>query len=393
MRPRVLLALSIALNLALALMVVRQGRYVSRNSVDYRHRFIRSLPNATGGKTNVVVRRQHFQWSDVESDDYEVYIANLKSIGCPLDTIRDIIVADVNQMFAKRRVTEVVGNDHQWWRSEPDMSVLETAANQAAALDVERRTLLTQLLGPNWEANNTAPERDPGRMNGPVLGKASPEVKMAVAQIERDSAKRLDAYADAQQAAGKPLDPMEIARLRMVTRNELAKVLTPEQYEEYLLRYSQNAETMRAELKGFGATQEEFRAIFRARDQADAQIAAFYGGNDKITAARKKELEQARDNALQQALGDRYPFYKLTQDPVFREAQASAEQIGAPPEKVLPVYQINRLTAQEKARVQADAQLTPEQREAALKTIELQQQNSLRQVLGDETYGRLNPAQ
>src|SRR5436189_12329 len=49
-------------------------------------------------KTNIVVRRMNFTWHEVESDDYVTYIKNLREIGCPRQTIRDIIVADVNQL-------------------------------------------------------------------------------------------------------------------------------------------------------------------------------------------------------------------------------------------------------------------------------------------------------
>src|SRR4051812_22680940 len=51
-------------------------------------------------RTNVVVRRQNFTWHEVESGDYGTYIANLRTIGCPEQTIRDIIVADVDLLYA-----------------------------------------------------------------------------------------------------------------------------------------------------------------------------------------------------------------------------------------------------------------------------------------------------
>ena len=50
-------------------------------------------------KTNLVVRRINFTWSQIETNDYRAYIANLRSIGCPDATIRDIIVADVNALY------------------------------------------------------------------------------------------------------------------------------------------------------------------------------------------------------------------------------------------------------------------------------------------------------
>ena len=104
-------------------------------------------------KTNVVVRRLHFKWEDVESDDYPTYVANLREIGCPESTIRDIIVADVNQLYAKKQANEIVSPDQQWWRSEPDPALVQTASKKLDALEKERRDLLTSLLGPGWETS------------------------------------------------------------------------------------------------------------------------------------------------------------------------------------------------------------------------------------------------
>ena len=45
-----------------------------------------------------------FRWSAIESTDYKKYIANLRGIGCPEQTIHDIIFADVDAAcFASRR--------------------------------------------------------------------------------------------------------------------------------------------------------------------------------------------------------------------------------------------------------------------------------------------------
>jgi len=44
-----------------------------------------------------------FHWSQLESSDYRVYIANLRAIGCPAPTLRDIISADVDTLYTKKR--------------------------------------------------------------------------------------------------------------------------------------------------------------------------------------------------------------------------------------------------------------------------------------------------
>src|SRR4026208_334683 len=52
--------------------------------------------------STVTTNTVQVDWNMVESDDYKKYIANLRSIGCPRDTVRDIIIADVNKLFAAR---------------------------------------------------------------------------------------------------------------------------------------------------------------------------------------------------------------------------------------------------------------------------------------------------
>src|SRR5882672_2774873 len=92
-------------------------------------------------RTSVVVRRQFFTWREVESADYPEYVANLRDIGCPEQTIRDIIIADVNALYARKRATELVTADQQWWRSEPDTNVIQVAAEKARTLEDERKAL------------------------------------------------------------------------------------------------------------------------------------------------------------------------------------------------------------------------------------------------------------
>ncbi|MDB6037984.1 MAG: hypothetical protein JWM99_1825, partial [Verrucomicrobiales bacterium] len=199
-------------------------------------------------------------------------------------------------------------------------------------------------------------------------------------------------YAQVQKAAGKPLDPAEVAKLRLATRSDLAKILSPAQFEEYLLRYSANATSLRANLKGFEASPDEFRAIFRARDDIDSQISALYASDDPASIRKRADLEKSRDAAVEQSLGpERFSSYKLTQDPLFQQAQTAVEQSGAPPEKVMPMYRINQLTQQEKQRIAANKRLTPEQRALAIQTVEQQQQQALQKVLGQFSQPDLPP--
>ncbi len=160
MRGRVLLLLSLLANAALAV-----GLYVS-----IRHAPVPVIAASTEEtnaviKTNEVVRRQFLSWAHVESTDYPTYIANLRNIGCPEQTIRDIIIADVNSLYARRRAMEIFTPQQEWWRSEPDPNVVKLAADKLVALDNERRGLLAKLLGDDWgrrRFGESAPPDPPG---------------------------------------------------------------------------------------------------------------------------------------------------------------------------------------------------------------------------------------
>jgi LysM repeat protein len=331
-------------------------------------------------RTNVVVRRQFFSWREVESADYPTYIANLRDIGCPEQTIRDIIIADVNAMYSRKRATELVTAEQQWWRSEPDPAVLQTAAEKSRALEDERRGLLARLLGTNWESGDIVSLPRPSRpgilLDGQVLGNLPAETKQAIQEVNLRSQDKLQAYLDEQRLQGKSPDPVEMAKLRQQTRLELQKILTPTQLEEYLLRYSQNANDLRSEfgqLRFFNPTPDEFRAVFRATDTLDQQIELLADATDPNSVAQRKSLEDQRENMIKNALGaKRYAEYQQLRDPVYRDAYALAEQEGTP-EAAPTIYEINLATLAEQERVRANTNLTDVQKTIEMKRIELEQ--------------------
>ena len=395
MRWRVLLFVSVLANviLAVGLLVSHRRAGAPRNTASLEE------TNTALVRTNVVVRRQFISWSHVESPDYATYIQNLRSIGCPEQTIRDIIIADVNALYAKRRATEILTPEQQWWRSEPDPQVIKLAADKLIAMDNERRALLTKLLGPDWEGGDLSslprPSRQSVALDGPVLGPLSADAKQSVENISARAEDRMQAYLAACRTAGRNPDPAEMARLRQQTRSELAGVLAPDQLEEYLLRYSQTANDLRADLgklKYFNATPDEFRAIFRATDSLDEQIQLLGDATDPVTVAQRNSLQQKREDAIKLALGaDRYQQYQKLQDPLYRQAMADAVQSGNPA-SADALYGINLAAQNEQNAIQSNTNLTDSQKAIALKQLELDQLRAATAASGQPTLPEAPPA-
>jgi LysM repeat protein len=348
-------------------------------------------------KTNVLIRPQFFTWQSVESQDYAVYVENLRALGMPDATIRDIIVADVNQIFAKRRREEAAKQDVEWWRSAPSFETQSNTLARAEALEAERTALLTKLLGPDWNKGQ-AEQSAPLALTGPVLGNLTDDVKASVQDIAKRSADRVRDYFTQAETNGVAPNAVELAKMREETRQQLAAILSPQQLEEFLLRYSENANRLRQELTGINATPEEFRSLYRAIDAIDREIQLKYSGDDAASQRARNALEQQRLATLRNILGaERFEAYQTVRDPAYHEALAVAQQAGGGENAALALYEINRATTDELNRIRNDPSLTELQKQVQLQQTELEQQKARAAVLGEpppqETAANTSPAQ
>lgn len=397
MRWRALFWVSLVANLALVAAWSWSSSRATRAQLN-RAAILPGVSNAPPVKTAVVIRRQFFSWQEVESDDYPTYIKNLRDIACPEQTIRDIIIADVNALYARRRALELVTADQQWWRAEPDTNVLQQAAAKLRELESERRQLLATLLGANWEGGDLVslprPTRPALMLDGPVLGALPQEVKQAVESIARRANDRMEEYLAAQENAGRKPDSAVLARMRAEMRRELMGILSAPQMEEFLLRYSDTARNLRSELaqlKSFNATPAEFRAMFQRLDPISEQLAMLDDSTPQGAQQRETLLAQMQ-TALKQALGEkRYEQYRLLHDPRYQEALAEAQR-GGNPESALALYAIKLAALAEQDRIQGLEGLTEEQRAIEAKKAELEQLKAVAAALGQEVPADPEPA-
>jgi hypothetical protein len=340
-------------------------------------------------RTNVVVRHENFTWDQIESTNYITFIKNLHAVGCPEQTIRDIIVSEVDQLYAHRRLDEVDYPNYQWWRSVPDAATVQAAAAKLEALETERRGVLTSLLGPGWDAqaNELIAANGGITLTGPILGDLAPELKDAVYAIAARAQLKIEAYQAAQRDQNKPIDPMEMVRLREEPLMQLVSVLNPAQYEEYALRYSPSAQQLREQMRPISLTQDQFRDLFNAVNSINGQPVFYYTGSDTILLGQQQQLRAQSDAIIKATLGDQlYAAYQLNQDPLYRSSKAMAEQLGVPETSVMSVYEINRATQAELDRIRNDNSMTSDEKVEAMAQTQVEQQQSLQQLLGPEAF-------
>jgi hypothetical protein len=343
-------------------------------------------PSATNQtELKPVFSAKKITWEQVESDEYSKYIDSLRAVGCPEQKIRYIILADIDELFAKKRVKEAIAHDTQWWRAEPEMLMVNLLQAKGRELEEQRRALITRLLGS--EALEEEKEQNglwsTVQLTGPVLGNLSPELHNHVQEICAQALERSQTALLARDSQGQPPNPVDLARMREQTRADLKRVLNGEEMEEFLLRYSQNALQLRNELRGLEPTAEEFRKVFRALDPLDHQMQLQYGGKEALSDKQKERYERQREDLIREALDpQRFEAYLLAKDPLYLQAQMFARQYGAP-KATMPIYQISKSNETKRQQIMDNPALTPQQKSEAINTLYQEQQRSIQKMAGE----------
>jgi hypothetical protein len=351
-----------------------------------------NTPSFTNQPVPPLLSQKKFGWQQMENDEqtrtneYRSYLESLRAVGCPEDKVRYIVMADIDDLFSRKRVRAAVTHDVQWWKSEPEISVAGALQEKGRNLEEERRALIEKYLGPD------ALESERGeamlwsnvQLTGPVLGSLPTEVHNNVQEICARSIERHQGAFWARVNEGQPLNGVEMARLREQTRSDLRKVLNQDAMEEFLLRYSHNAHQLRIELRGFEPTPEEFRKILRATDSVDHQLQLEYGGPETLSQQQRERYLTQRDSAIKEVIGPkRYQDYLMVKDPLYRQAQTTAMQYGAPSKAIMPIYQMSKATEGKRQKILNDAALTPQQKSEALNAVNQEQMRTVQQIVTD----------
>lgn len=327
-------------------------------------------------------------WRTVESADYKKYIANLRSIGCPEETIRDIITADVNKLFeSRRRELSTSTNQFQFWKAGNvfgDMMNPERM-EQMQELSKEKRALLKELLG-------VAPDEKIDMFAGMNPFEAMLDFLPSTKQNQV-----MELYMKFQSKIAKTFgggapDAEDMKAMQKVQREmetEMAALLTPQEYEDYQLRMSQTAMMMRMQLASFEPNEQEFRDIFKLKKPFDDEYSSMFGrpATDKTEREKRSAAETEMKNQLKTLLGDaRYAEYERAQDYNYQTLYRITEKNGLPKESAVKVYDMKKMAEDQANKVRQDKSLTPEQRTAALTGIRTETETSIQSVLGEKGF-------
>ncbi len=334
--------------------------------------------------TNVVAATNDFRWAQLEAEDYRDYVARLRSIGCPEQTIRDIIIADVDKLLApKLQAAGGRTNAITYW--QPVEQELWEDAEQKEALrqqrevDFQKREVIRQLLGVDLVGERMRTQGQ-GDYFGDRLG-FLPEEKRARVRMA------LDHFADDERALleqqaeeGNGLTSnAEIVRIRQEREVTLGQLLTPDERKQYDLWFSPNAAAVRESVFGMNAAEEEFLKLYELRRTFTSRFGDGFNSSDPAWNDYQAQIRQT--------LGEqRYAEYARAQDADYRELVRVTKRFKLGPEIAAQLYSYKQPVEEQRTRLDADPSLTPEQKNAAFEAIAQEAQRAFKETLGEKAF-------
>jgi hypothetical protein len=330
----------------------------------------------------------HFTWSQVESEDFEQLALNLRALGCPEKTVRDVVVARAHRSLeqaSKERAPHL-----PFWSAGLRRSRAKRQAEQQA--ESARQAIVTRLervIGQDVfledaELMDKFEEQALTRfIIGPVPEEAFSNVTATLARF----GKLRDQINSRIQGVWLDTDEAELAQLRTEYRRELAAALTSAQLEEMTARMAMLGLMDRVKFEATDLNPAEARqlSLIRARFSDPLNCKDLLFSDKSMTGEQEQELKLAEREFLGEA---RFAQFERAVDGDFKTLFELGREQNLPLDAAVRVFDLRKLTRQEAERLRQDKSLSDPEREQALAQIQADAQRAVLQVLGADASGK-----
>jgi hypothetical protein len=195
-------------------------------------------------------------WREVESEDYREYISNMREMEIPDETIRDIVLADINKLYASRKAEVLKGTvrDEFWRPGGQGRFIGEERIDALRNLSTEKEMVIKDLLGLEISQRDFALRSDDleseMEWTWPFL---SEDKRAAVTQVARAARRNVPQSGWSSE---------EMRTWQEQYEASLQQVLSPGEFGEYQLRHSGVSSRLRDQLADFQPSEQEFRQLF-----------------------------------------------------------------------------------------------------------------------------------
>lgn len=297
-------------------------------------------------------------WSQVESEEYPRYIANLRAWGCPERLLHDIVTADVGALFESRRAA-LPPLDLPPWAGATRREAARRAQRQAIHdLESERRALLRTLLGLD-DVQLRLPEWRQRQDFWHVVNFLPEETARQVFALTRDCQEAIGAIWVRADRVVLDEDREQARACLERYRSELQARLTAAQFEEYCLRLAVTR-VLDLHIETIGLSGLDVRDLARLCWQHSDPMAEIVGAAVVDPDLDPVQREAAFDRGLADFLGpERHAEYRRAQNSDYRDLFALSREAQLPPETARNAFAVQTAAEAEAQRIDDDPTLDP----------------------------------
>lgn len=311
-------------------------------------------------------------WARLSTDDLPTMVRKLQEANVPIEFIRALAAARINESFSERRKALRAGLQNQpFWKNETTDPRIRVGEYQ---LYREQRKALRDLLGADAESPETNLYNT--RRYDSVPADKIDDVKDAYRMFED---RRQELFS---QLTGGTLGPEMQKRMQELQKEfdaTLATILTPAQLEDYNLRNGDTANQLRYELAAFNPSEEEFRSIHRLR----AQLEPYRGTSTPEEMQRRSEAQRQINDQIKAMLGPvRGEEFTRANDHYYRQTSQLVSRLELPAETTTKIWELRQDIEKRARAVYSDSSLNPETRAQQLTALRQETDQQLQGMLG-----------
>lgn len=393
-----ILRISILLNLALAvaaLLVLRKPSPATVAAPGIEKAPTHSITEAPENLSSnpppeMVCLTNAFRWQSLESTNYAELVANLRKVGCPDRTIRDLIFADAERRYAE--LQSLPGEPISFWVAGKERAAAgrrtEAARTEAqSALRAELRGL----FGVDWspeegEARDLRFQALSRLIVGPVTDEQHERAwRWLMSTVELGQKFRSD-----RNRIWLTADTAEWQKIIAAKQAQVEQIFGPVAYEEFQARTTvleEMFESRGIQVKELELTPEELRKVCLLK----VRELGWLGDLFDLERNRSEEDLEAKKAAFTTATKDilspeHFEELVRVQDDDYRNILEVTRDNNLPRTSAQKIYEVRQLADAEYRRLKTEAD--SDDKAAALAALQIATTDSVRKVLGPEVFNR-----
>lgn len=297
-------------------------------------------------------------WAELQTGDLNTLVARLKAAGFSTSMIRAIVFAQVNEQFAARR-KELAGNqtEQPFWKNQRSAMMDPKIMTALRDLGKEQMALMKSLLGPDGVPGSDEMNAWQRRQ----FGNLTPEKLTQLQSINTDYSELQQEIMQKANGVMLPEDREKLAFLEKEKLADIAKTLTPQEFEDFQLRSSNTANQLRGQLGSFNTTEAEFRALYKAAAAIDEKYRTAGTRNPGDYQNRQADMLTQAKAVL---TPERFAAYNLATDPQSRQVSSLVARLELPPATTQQVVSLQQDFQNRQRALMTNRELTPANRTA-----------------------------